>query len=177
MTVRTFRAPAIGALVAILAVSMACSTPPIATAPVGGSPIASPTGPTGSAGAAFPDGFPLGVWSVTITEDDLRAGGITGSGELTENTGVFTMTLGGDGTWTTAQVTDALIRWPVFRGSLSATGPDTFTQVTTFPPDYAGDSVDFRWRLDDGDLVLEVLDPPDHVLPALMETHPWEPVP
>ena len=172
MTVRTSVTGAIGALVAILAVAAACAAPPVARTPVGSSSRA-----VGSAGAGFPDGFPLGSWKVTLTEDDLRAGGITGAGELTENTGVFTMTLVGDGTWTMAQVTDAPIRWPVFRGTLSSTGPDSFNQVTEFPPDFAGDSVDFRWQLVGGDLVLEVLNPPDHVLPVLMETHPWEPVP
>ena len=166
MTERTSRIGAIGAVVAVLAVSMACSAQPAASLP----------GVPGS-GAGFPDGFPFGTWSVTLDEDDLRAGGITGPGELAENAGVFTMTLAGDGTWTTAQVTDVPIRWPVFRGKLSATGPDTFNQVTEFPPDFAGDSVDFRWRLEDGDLVLEVLNPPDNILPVLMETRPWEPVP
>jgi len=169
MTVRTSGVGAMGALVAILAVSVACSAPAPAGSPVANS--------HGLAGAGFPDGFPLGVWRVTFTEDDLRAGGITGPGELSENSGVFTMTLAGDGTWTTAQVTDVPIRWPVFRGTLTPTGPDTFNQVTEFPPDFAGDSVDFRWRLDGGNLVLEVLTPPDPVLPVLMETHPWEPVP
>jgi hypothetical protein len=172
MTVRTSVTGAIGALVAILAVSVACAAPPVA-----GTPVASASRAAGSAGAGFPDGYPLGSWMMTLTEDDLRAGGLTRPGELTENTGVFTMTLTGDGTWTTAQVTDAPIRWPVFRGALTATGPNTFNQVTEFPPDFAGDSVDFRWHLDGDDLVLEVLNPPDPVLPVVMETHPWEPVP
>jgi hypothetical protein len=139
----------------------------------GGQATASGPPPSGS---SLPAGFPLGSWTTTITEADLRAAGMTGAGELTENSGVFTMTLAPDGTWTTAQETDAPIRWPVFRGTYVATGPDTFRQQTTFPADYAGDVVDFSWRVESGNLVMEVPDPPDEVLPIIIEAHPWEPV-
>jgi hypothetical protein len=134
---------------------------------------ASPPAPSGS---PLPDGFPLGSWTTTLTEADLRAAGMTGAAELTENSGVFTMTLAPDGTWTTAQETDSPIRWPVFRGTYVTTGPDTFRQLTTFPPDFAGDEVDFSWRIESGDLVMEVPDPPDPILPVIIEAHPWEPV-
>jgi hypothetical protein len=163
------------AVVAAAAIVAACSTTP-------GSPTAVPAGEAPPAVAtdspsvaAIPDGFPLGAWTTTITVDDLKAAGVTNEGELNENSGVFTLTMAEDGTWTTAQVTDAPIRWPVFEGSWTATGPDGFSQVTTFPTDFAGDVVDFTWKIEDGALILKVVTPPDHILPIIMETHPWQP--
>jgi hypothetical protein len=66
------------------------------------------------------------------------------------------------------------VKWPVVRGTWTATGADTFSQTTDFPADFAGDVVDFTWRIDDGKLVLRVPEPPDPILPVIMETHPWE---
>lgn len=153
------------AATALMGCTTGSSASPVGTA----SPAASP-GPGGSIPAEI-----VGAWTTTITEADLRAGGVTDPGELKENTGVFTMTLGGDGSWSTAQVTDAPIRWPVFRGTYESTGPNTFRQVTTFPVDFAGDVVDFTWSLKDGTLVIGVQNPPDHILPIVMESHPWQP--
>lgn len=132
--------------------------------------------PTPTSLASIPPGFPIGSWSSTITEADLRAGGITGAGELRENTGVFTHVFGTDGTWMTVQQTDVPIRWPIFRGTWTATGPNTFDQVTTFPPDYAGDVVAITWAREGDTLLLRVPDPPDPLLPVIMEAHPWTPV-
>lgn len=151
------------------AIAIGCSNAPAA------SQAASSGAASTSSSAAIPEGFPIGAWTTTLTEADLRAGGITQEGELTENTGVFTMTLAADGTWTAAQETDAPVRWPVFRGTWTATGPDSFNQLTEFPADFAGDSVDFTWRIEDGGLLLKVVNPPDRVLPVIMETHPWTP--
>jgi hypothetical protein len=124
----------------------------------------------------IPRDFPLGSWTTTITADDLRAGGITDPGWLEENAGQFIMTMAADGTWTMAQVTTAAVRTPVFRGTFEATGPNTFRQRTEFPPDFVGDVVDFSWSRDDeGALVLDVLTPPDEVVPIIVETHPWTP--
>lgn len=130
------------------------------------------TGASASA-AAIPEAI-IGTWTTTITETDLKAAGITAPAGLAENAGVFTMTLGQDGTWTTSQEADVPLRWPVFRGSYIATGPDSFRQTTDFPPDYAGDVVDFTWSTEGGALALKLPAPPDHVLPVLMETHPWQ---
>lgn len=136
----------------------------------------SPASPGSAApsSAEVPAGFPIGTWTTTITEDDLVAAGVRG-GEIGENAGVFTTTLAEDGTWTTAQESDVTLRWPVFRGTWTVTGPDTFSQRTDFPSDFAGDVVTFRWEIVDGNLVLDVLDPPDHILPIVTETHPWTP--
>jgi hypothetical protein len=150
-------------------VAFGCSTASVAV---------SPTAATGAGALPSPDvptGFPLGSWTTTITEGDLRAGGVTGTGELSENAGTFTMTLDAGGTWTATQDTDVPIRWPVFRGTYTVTGPTTFQQRTDFPPDFAGDLVDFEWRVDDGTLLLEVPNPPDPLLPIVVETHPWQP--
>jgi hypothetical protein len=157
-----------------VAITAGCSSTPGATSPGSSDGASAPPAST-SSGAAIPEGFPIGSWTTTLTEADLRAGGITAEGELTENAGVFTMTLGADGTWATAQETDAPLRWPVFRGTWTATGSNSFRQRTDFPADFAGDVVDFTWKIEEGALVLEVVNPPDHVLPVIMETHPWTP--
>ncbi len=125
--------------------------------------------------ASSPDGFPIGSWSTTITEADLRSAGFTKAGELAENAGVFTMTLDPDGTWTTTQQASVALRWPVFKGTWTVTGPNSFSQRTTFPPDFVGDQVGFTWRRADDALLLKLPNPPDPVLPVVMETHPWQP--
>ena len=122
-----------------------------------------------------PLGFPLGSWSTVITAADLQAGGVTGEGEIGENTGTFTMTMSPDGTWTASQVSETPLLRPVFKGTWTANGPDGFTQVTTFPQDYAGDAVDFTWKIEGGSLMLKVVDPPDPILPIITESHPWQP--
>ena len=156
-----------------VAIAAGCSSSP--RAPSSGSPGGAITPAASSSGATALGGAPIGSWTTTLSKADLLAGGITDVGELTENAGVFTMTLGADGTWTTAQQTPVAVRWPVFRGTWTATGPDSFRQRTDFPADFAGDVVDFTWKLDDGALVLKVVNPPDHVLPVIMQTHPWMP--
>lgn len=153
----------------------------IAIALVGCSGVARPTASmdvdgfaTSAASSSIPEAI-VGAWVTTITEDDLRAGGVTGAGELGENTGTTTLTILADGTWSTSQESDVPLRWPVFKGTLEATGPNAFRQTTTFPADYAGDVVDFTWSIEGDALVLRVVNPPDHILPILMETHPWQP--
>jgi hypothetical protein len=163
----------VGTLAMVAAIVAACSTRGAASPTSAPSPADSV--PSGSSAAGLPEDFPFGSWTTTLTEADLRAGGITAEGELVENAGTFTMTLAEDGTWTITQDTDAAIRWPVFRGTLTATGADTFSQRTDFPADFAGDIVDLRWKVENGELHLEVLNPPDHVLPVVTETHPWKP--
>lgn len=139
-----------------------------------GTPVASK--PTASAGT-LPAGFPIGSWTTTVTEADLRAGGITTTGDVGENAGVFTTTFAPDGTWTTAQQSSAPLRWPVFRGRWVAVGADTIRQTTTFPADFAGDVVDFTWRIEGDGLHMEVPDPPDPVLGVITGAHPWQRVP
>lgn len=123
--------------------------------------------------AAIPEAI-IGTWTTTITEADLKAAGLTEAAALAENVGVVTMTLGQDGTWTTSQESEVPLRWPVFRGSYVATGPNSFRQTTDFPADYAGDVVDFTWSMEDGALALKLPAPPDPILPVVMETHPWK---
>lgn len=133
-----------------------------------------PSAAAPSAAAAVPEAI-VGAWTTTITEADLRSGGLTSAGDLGENIGVFTMTFGADGTWSTSQETSATIKWPVFKGTLVATGANSFRETTTFPADFAGDVVEFTWSIDGKDLVVKVPTPPDPVLPIIMETHPWQP--
>lgn len=121
---------------------------------------------------AIPEAI-IGTWTTTITEADLLGAGLP-EAALAENVGTYTMTLGQDGTWSSSTESNVPQRWPVFRGSYIATGPNTFTQTTDFPPDYAGDVVDFTWSIEDGALMLKVPEPPDPVLPVVVETHPWQ---
>lgn len=137
-------------------------------------PAAAPTVQPASL-AALPGGFPVGSWTTTITEEDLRKAGMTDAGLIKENAGVFTTTFASDGTWSTTQTTDAPVKWPLFRGTFTVAGDGVIDQTTTFPPDYAGDVVRFTWRMENGALVLGVPEPPDPVLAILTETHPWQP--
>jgi hypothetical protein len=151
------------------------------------SPSAAPAAPTAAApstsAVALPAGFPVGSWTTTITAEDLEQVddaflsniGMTRDNLVAENSGTFTTTFASDGTWSTVQDTDRPLKWPVFRGSFKPIGEDAMEQVTTFPPDFAGDVVRFTWRLEDGELHLGVTDPPDPILPVVMEAHPWKP--
>src|SRR5262245_24567024 len=117
-----------------------------------------------ASGSAIPPDFPVGSWTTTITEADLRAAGVTAAGLINENTGVFTTVFASDGIWTTTQVTSHPVRWPVFRGTFRVTGPGRFEQRTEFPADYAGDIVVFTWTRQGDDLRLGVPDPSDPIL-------------
>ncbi len=164
-TKRIYRSTLIAALAVV---AMAC------TAATPSAPASAPNVPAPSL-AALPDGFPVGSWTSTITEEDLRGAGMTDAGLIKENAGVFTTTFASDGTWSTAQATDAPIRWPLFRGTYTVVGDGVIDQTTTFPPDYAGDVVRFTWRMENGTLVLGVPEPPDPVLGMMTEMHPWKP--
>jgi hypothetical protein len=176
-THRTATAPAM--LLIAVAILTACSAaaPGSTAAPASAAPAAS-----GSA-IALPDGFPIGTWTTTITEEDLAAVsdealasiGMNRDNLNSENTGVFTTTFAADGTWSTVQDTDQPVRWPVFRGTFTPVGDDAMDQVTTFPPDFAGDVVRFTWRTEAGQLRLAVPEPPDPVLGVVTEAHPWSP--
>jgi hypothetical protein len=167
----------LASILAVTAILSACAAGPP------GSTSGAPPAVSGSA-IALPSGFPVGTWTTTITADDLAAVsdeslatiGMSRDNLVKENTGVFTTTLAADGTWSTVQDTDAQVKWPVFRGTYTPVGDDAFDQVTTFPPDFAGDVVRFTWRAEGGKLHLTVPDPPDPVLRALTEAHPWSPV-
>jgi hypothetical protein len=179
MTLRSIRiAIEFGSLIAAAAILSACAAGAPGSTSAGATPAAS-----GSA-IALPSGFPVGTWTTTITAEDLAAVsdeslatiGMSRDNLVKENAGVFTTTLGADGTWSTVQDTDAQVRWPVFRGTFTPVGADAFDQVTTFPPDLAGDVVRFTWRAEGGQLHLTVPDPPDPVLGVITEAHPWSPV-
>ncbi len=154
-------------LVAALVVVAACSA---------GSTGSSSTSAGSSAGPAIslPPDFPLGTWVITITEADLRAGGITQPGLIAENVGTFTRTARADGTWTVVQSDPGGRIRPVFSGTFRPTGDHEYEETTLFPPDYAGEVIRFRWALEGDGLRVEVLDPPDEILPIQTEAHLWE---
>lgn len=133
---------------------------------------------------ALSAGFPIGTWTTTISAEDLRAvdptalAGIGMSEEdlVRENAGTFTTTFAADGTWTTVQKSDQLVKWPVFRGSFVPVGTSAMIQTTTFPPEFNGDAVEYTWRVENGLLYLAIPEPPDPVLAVVTAAHPWSPV-
>jgi hypothetical protein len=148
----------------------------------GGANGSVPAGSTATT-ITLPEGFPVGTWTTTITAEDLAALddaalanlGMSRDNLVRENAGVFTLTLGADGSWSVLQKTDVPVRWPIFKGTYSPVGADAFDQLTSFPPDFAGDVVRFGWRTADGKLLLTVSDPPDPILPIVIGAHPWSP--
>jgi hypothetical protein len=142
-----------------------------------GSSAASPRPPASLAAGSAVGEAPVGTWSMTLTAADLEAAGFTDPGLVGENTGTFTFSVGSDGTWTTAQSSSVLLRWPVFRGTYQVTGSRTMAMRTEFPADYAGDLVSVEWSMEAGNLRLRLISPQDPLLKVNLETHPWAPVP
>jgi hypothetical protein len=159
---------ALGVAVALLV--GACK--PAATTEVG------TTGPV-STRVAIPSGLPvLGTWATTITRADLESAGITDPGMLNENTGRFTWSLDSDGTWRTVQVSldDAPVLTPVFSGTFAVDGDAAVLVTTTFPEAYRDSGLRYTWQVNpDGSVTFRVPEPPDPVLRAVVETHPWRP--
>jgi hypothetical protein len=116
----------------------------------------------------------IGTWTSTVTKADLQAKGLTDEHALNENSGVFTLTLGADGTWSEAQTSldGSPVMNPVFRGTWTG-GSGTFVETTTFPTPFADHGVTLTWRIEDGKLVLTVPDPPDELYALGAEMHPW----
>ena len=164
-------------LLAITTVLGACGAPvgsgsgapPSAAGPAAGSP-----GP-GSAEAGIPADFPLlGSWTVEVTKADLEAAGISDPRARNENSGRFTWTFNPDGTWTTVQesLDGSPVNSPVFRGTYSVDG-STLTSTTTFPDEFRDAGLHYTWALNGDEVRLDLLDPPDPILPLIVETHPW----
>jgi hypothetical protein len=152
--------------VLVAALAAACSTP--------GAPSAAPTGP-GASGAAIPADMPLlGAWVTEITKADLAAAGIEDAGLQNENSGRFTWTFAPDGTW--SQVQESLdgspINSPVFRGTYTVDGVSVVA-TTTFPEQYADDGLHYTFAVSGTEVTFDVADPPDPLLEAIVETHPW----
>ena len=128
-----------------------------------------------ASGAAIPATFPLlGAWTTSITKADLAAGGITDPNAQNENSGKFTWTFAADGTWT--QVQESLdgspINSPVFQGTYTVDGT-SIVATTTFPEQYRDDGLRYDFVLEGDAVRFDLLDPPDPVLPVIVETHPW----
>ena len=159
---RMARGGALLRLLAISAAALGCAAP--ATAPPYGTPPASLAG------------HPLiGSWTTTVTRADIAAGGATDAATQNENAGRFTWTFAPDGTWTSVQesLDGAPVMNPVFRGTFVVDAA-TLIATTTFPAQYADTGLHYTWSIDGDALRLDVLDPPDPIMPLIVETHPWQ---
>ncbi len=116
----------------------------------------------------------VGSWTSTVTREDFTTKGITDVHAQNENSGIFVWTFTDTGTWSSVQTSldGAPIVNPVFRGTWTAV-PGALTITTAFPAEYADNGVRFTWQIEDGKLSLHVLDPPDPLMPIIVETHPW----
>jgi hypothetical protein len=166
---------------ATLALASACvsspaSSPAPSSAPASAVSASGVTAvPTASPARSLPADFPLGSWTNSLTEEDLREAGYTDAATINENVGTGTLTLSADGKWTIAVESIQPMRWPVFRGTYGVTGPNTFRMWTTFPPDLAGEVVDLEWTYGADGLHLRAIDPYDPIIHVQYETHPWQP--
>ena len=126
--------------------------------------------------ATPPPDFPVGSYTTTITPDDLRAGGITEEGLLTENSGMFILTYDPDGSWTMVQTSPdgSPINNPVFRGRYLVTG-DRIRHDVEFPASYAAEGAhdEVTWRLEGNSLHLELAAAGDEIIRAIYGAHPW----
>lgn len=127
------------------------------------------TPPAGLAGHPL-----LGTWTTDVTRADLAAGGISDPGAQNENSGRFLWTFAADGTWTQVQqsLDGAPVNNPVFRGTFVIDG-DQLIATTEFPEAYRDSGLHYTWSIDGDEVRFDLLDPPDPVLPLIVETHPW----
>lgn len=139
----------------------------------GASVGAATSGPAGT--SAIPADHPLiGTWTTEVTKADIAAAGISDPGAQNENSGRFSWTIAPDGTWT--QVQESLdgspVMNPIFRGTYVIDGT-TLVMTTTFPPEFADAGLHYSWALEGDAMRFDLLDPPDPILPVIVETHPW----
>ena len=117
-----------------------------------------------SAGASPPN-VPIGVFKTTITDTDLRAGGVT---DISENHGTYTLKLLRKGRWTLHQVARNSLQSPDHAGTYTVgkTGV-TFTDT--------GFGVAFTARLsfDGKHLRFRILKADIPELRVIFGAHPW----
>lgn len=140
-----------------------------------GSATATPASTTAAATAGAVSSSPLvGAWQTAITMADLEAGGVADPGLQTENSGRFIWTFTPDGKWTQIQqsLEGAKLNNPVFGGTWTVDGGN-LVAVTEFPTEYRDSGLHYTWAIEGSELRVDLLDPPDPMLPIIMEAHPW----
>ncbi len=157
----------IGATFAVAFALGACTGTPAATS---GAATAVPT----SAGSDPVDSAIVGAWTTSVTKGDFESAGLTDPGLQNENSGTFTWTFAADGTWT--QVQESLdgspINSPIFRGTYTVDGA-SLVAVTEFPEPYRDSGLHYTFAVDGTSATFDLLDPPDPVLPVIVELHSW----
>jgi len=117
--------------------------------------------------------FPLGKWCMTVTEADLKAGGITDPSLVAENAGTACTTYSPDGIWRFVQECTNCEQ-PIWSGTFTVNG-NGLDKVITFPTSFAGEQELHTWKLENDTLVLEVRGtPPDEIFPIICCAHPWQ---
>jgi hypothetical protein len=109
-----------------------------------------------------------GVYRVEITDEDLRAGGVTDTEDLAENHGVYTWTLR-DGAWHFECRAPNPQENPSDDGTYTVDGP----RVTfVFPPGGPGTPT-FTWRVEDDGIRFSTPQAADPIITVLITAHPW----
>jgi len=156
-------------LVAVSVLAIACAVPGPATGPA--------ESPTGIARSSAPPDFAFGAWTMTLTDDDWMAAGITGREDIEQNTGEFVLDFDPDGTWRSVQtsLTGIALREPIFRGTYTVDG-DELRLETDFPEHYKAEGVYIdliRWRLEGDELHLDLIDFGDQYTAVVYGTEVW----
>jgi len=109
-----------------------------------------------------------GVYRVEITDQDLRAGGVTDPEDLAENHGVYTWTLR-DGAWHFEVRAPNPQENPSDDGTYTVDGP----RITfVFPPGGPG-TPRFTWRVNDDSIRFSIPENADPIITVLITAHPW----
>jgi len=144
--------------------------------PVGcGSGTSSATGsPTGTPTSTSTSSPLVGAWATSITKADLAAAGVTDPGLQNENSGRFIWTFEPDGSWTSVQesLDGSPLNNPVFRGTYIVHG-SALVAITEFPAEFRDAGLHYAFTLEGSSVRFDILDPPDPMLPVIVETHAW----
>jgi hypothetical protein len=112
-----------------------------------------------------------GTYRVVISDTDLKANGVTNTGDIRENHGTFTWILH-DGRFQFHQRADNGLHNANGKGSYTTRG-DQVTFMFGAPPE-APPPLTLRWRLARGQLRFRFVRRGDAIVRTLFTAHPWK---
>jgi hypothetical protein len=124
-----------------------------------------------AAGAQTRASLPTGVFRVTITNADLRAGHVPKS-DWNEDHGTYTLTLR-PGRFVLSQKAPNPLQVPVSSGTTTELVAGVVDFKTTKPASQAGLVILARWTFARKLLRFKVTDPKDPQVRAVFDAHPW----